>query len=185
MEARKDKKWPDVAAAMQSAIDIDQKESSTRKIGGGLFRQGDEYLPYFYLGEAQFEMGNCTAALTAWEQSDKQREARRIGKNGSVILAGYKQCEAKGFLLEARLTKEAGGERGLPGRERVYQEWQQDIKAHPGVPVDAAAQSNARAELTAANEKLASGQRTRRAQDFVEVRSLLGSAIELSGTGAR
>jgi hypothetical protein len=175
MGARKDRKWPDAAAALRQAIQNDPKESS-RKIGGLVGLGGDEYLPFFHLGEALLGLGDCAGAIAAWEESDRQGVARKIGNNGRVILDGYKQCEVKGFLLEARLAKEVQeASAAYRAASDAYQGMLQDIKEHPNIKLDADARSNAEAQLATAKERLSSAQRTRRAQDFVELRSLLES----------
>src|SRR5204863_6103870 len=94
---------------MRDAIMVDGKESSKKvnRVGvGKIAIGGDEYLPYYYLGDALFNLGDCTGALNAWEESDRQGVARKVGASARTIENGYKECEAKGFLPPPKFARE-------------------------------------------------------------------------------
>jgi hypothetical protein len=172
MDARQGKRHKEVVGAMRQAIAADPKES-TRKVGSRLGLGGDEYLPHFYLGEALLAIDDCAGALNAWEESEKQGIAPKVGSNGRVIQTGYMQCDAKGFLRGPRLAKE---DQGAAAAYRAaldeVQALLRDIKEHPDVKIDPAVPANTQAQITAADEKLAAARGSRRIQDFFEVRTL-------------
>ena len=64
LKARDEKKWSDVALHMAAAIAERPAE-------------GDQYLPYYHLGLAHAELGNCAAAVAAWNESERQGAIRR------------------------------------------------------------------------------------------------------------
>jgi len=61
--------WEDVRRFMSEAIAQQSVEGGRVRIYGTRFRT---YIPYFYLGIAHYNLGNCEAALEAWKKSDGQ-----------------------------------------------------------------------------------------------------------------
>ena len=65
LEARGDRRWPDVVKFMRSAINADPKESTRKVRTGGLlgaFGGGTEYMPHYLLGEACYKSGDVEGA---------------------------------------------------------------------------------------------------------------------------
>ena len=109
LDAFKDRRWVEVITAMQRAIQSDATESS-RKVRSGLmiFRGGTEYVPFYFLGAAHFQRGDCAAALDAWSRSERQRVVTGIGEFTKFIQESSKTCEAKGFLASSRFDSALG-----------------------------------------------------------------------------
>jgi hypothetical protein len=100
LTARGDRKWSEMADAMRQAIALDRTESSTRKVRHGLLRSAaTEYLPYYFLGEALKNQGDCQGAVTEWERSEDQKVVLNLPEFAGPLRAGYKECAAKGVLL--------------------------------------------------------------------------------------
>ncbi len=102
LQARGDRKWPEVVTQMRAAIAINGQEASRRVRSGGLggvFGGGTEYMPYYLLGEAHFEQGECAAAVDAWAVSVRQGVVRQKTDFFENLERGYKTCAAKGILL--------------------------------------------------------------------------------------
>ena len=81
---------------MRDAIARDPKESS-RKVGGRLTIGGEEYVPYFFLGEALFRRMDCGGALTAWEESDRQGVARRNATRAARLIPATRSAKRRGI----------------------------------------------------------------------------------------
>jgi hypothetical protein len=182
MSARADKKWSDAAAAMRSAIAMDPKESTRkvrRRIGGlPVPGSGDEYLPHFFLGEALSNQGDCTGALNAWDESERQGVARKIGTNVRIVVDGFAKCESQGFLPSPKFGEELRAARAAyAAAGEALGALSQDLKTHPGAAVDAAAHTTARGQVATAAERLAAGEKTRRAQEITEARTLSETAV--------
>ena len=156
--AQKNGRWADVESAMREAIAKDPKESS-RKIGGLLTIGGEEYVPYFLLGEALFRRMDCGGALTAWEESDRQGIARKNATRARTIETGYAQCEAKGYLVGTKFVKEVAEARAVYSAANAeYAALTREIEAYPDVKTDGVARSNARSRISEAGTRLASGE---------------------------
>ena len=76
---------------------------STRRVQGGLriFGRGTEYLPYYFLGEALKNSGDCIGAVTAFETSAEQKVITGVPEYANLLQAGLKECASKGVLLRA------------------------------------------------------------------------------------
>ena len=180
MDARGDRKWAEVASAMREAIAVDPKESE-RKVRGRLrIIGGDEYLPYFYLGEALLNLNpsDCSGVLSAWEDSDRQNVARKIGSNAKTIASGYAKCESQGFLLSPKFGEELRAARTAhTTATQVLGALAKELEANPGAKIDTAAQATARGQIATAGERLASGEKTRRAQELTDARTMSEAAV--------
>lgn len=101
LDAQKQKRWQEMAAHMRRAIQINPKEDS-KKVGAVLGLGGTEYLPYYFLGEALFNLQDCAGAVEAWSVSEQQGVVRTRAESVAFMQKGYAECEAKGILLQAR-----------------------------------------------------------------------------------
>ena len=127
LDARGDKNWNVVVTQMQDAIKSDPKES-TRRVGGGLFRQGMEYLPHFFLGEALFSLQQCARAVEEWSISEQQGAVRVRREFVDAIANGYKTCAARGVLPPVEFTQQqeldsASGGRGHRAGGTSHEAW--------------------------------------------------------------
>ena len=180
VDAVEKQKWTEAAGLMRQAIGMNGTEApGTRRLG--LFG-GRDYLPYLLLGRALFAQSDCTGALNAWEESDKQGVARKIrnGEYAKEIQRGYDQCEAKGFLPAPKFQKEiaetkaalrAASDEGRRLTEHVAS-YDESIKAAHRKQV-----TTADSRMQTASEKLASGEKTRRMQDFADARAAAAVAL--------
>jgi hypothetical protein len=174
MDARGDRKWDLVISHMQEAIRINPSESS-RKVGGGLFGGGNEYLPHFRLGEAFFNAKQCAQALDEWDESERQGVVQKIDRNVEVIQKGSAACESQGLLLAGKLASEAqrvdASIREAVAAEQSVLTFQ---KAHPDSST-AEYRSQAergRGDLSAARTRLEFAKRSRRASEMTEAAML-------------
>jgi hypothetical protein len=182
MAARRDKKWAEDAAAMRSAIAMDSKESTRtvrRRVAGvSVFGTGDEYLPHFFLGEALFNLDDCPGALNAWDESDRQGVARKVGTSARTIQDGSAKCESQGFLPSPKYGEELRAARTAhTTATQVLGALAKELEAHPGAKIDTAAQATARGQVATAGERLASGEKTRRAQELTDARTMSEAAV--------
>jgi hypothetical protein len=182
MAARRDRKWAEDASAMRAAIAMDTKESTRtvrRRVGGlPVPGSGDEYLPHFFLGEALFNMQDCAGALNAWDESDRQGVARKVGNHGRTIQDYSAKCETQGFLPSPKYGEELRAARTAhTTATQVLAALAKELEAHPGAKIDTAAQATARGQVTTAGERLASGEKTRRAQELTDARTMSEAAV--------
>lgn len=181
MSARGDRKWAEAAIAFRAAIAADSTESNRTVRGGGVLGtlNRDEYLPHFQLGYVLVMANDCSGALSAWEESERQGVARKIGTNARVIGDGYAKCEAQGFLPPPKFGEELRLARAAHVMAtQVQGALVKELQTHPGARVDAAAQAAGRAQIATAGERLASGEKTRRAAELTEARSLSEAAVK-------
>src|SRR5688500_14511773 len=103
LDARQEKKWPEVSNQMRLAIQADPKED-VRRVGGRLFGIGGEtYLPHFFLGEALYNQNECAAAIEAWSRSEQQGVIIKERKDLlDALRKGYAACDARGVLPPAK-----------------------------------------------------------------------------------
>lgn len=67
----------------------------------GRFRR---YLPYYYLGQALFETGDCPGALTAWQESERQGAVAK-GHELAAIRRGRQACARREARAEQQIRK--------------------------------------------------------------------------------
>ena len=174
LQARGDKKWADMARSMRAAIQKDSQESP-RKVRSGigaLIGQGTEYLPYYFLGEALKNQGDCAGAVSAWSISESQKvvQAKEYWAN---VKRGYTECAAKGVLLPAEYNQQ------LAASQKVYEDASALAKritelgsSHREQWLPLAGQYDApHKELQAANSRLTVARSSRSASDFSDVRA--------------
>ena len=91
VDAARRGRWAEVAQAMRRAIG----EKSTE---GALVRctylNQLPYVPYFYLGRALKEQGNCPAALAEWDISEKAGAIKSLKNEYQLLQQGREQCRA-------------------------------------------------------------------------------------------
>jgi hypothetical protein len=184
LAARGDKRWPQVVEAMRQAISINRMES-TRKVQGRailFFGSGTEYLPYYFLGEALKNLGDCAGAITAWETSEEQKTVLSVPEFSGGLRAGYKECTGKGVLPREEYRQQ------IASADQVYNDalgmatrldrvrgtspdlWRSDIEAEF---------ERARGELGAAQRSLVKGRQTRLVTDFNESKNASSRAAGL------
>jgi hypothetical protein len=112
LDARSKKQWAEMATQMRAAIKADPKES-TRDVGGlvgnvvgFLTGGGRDYMPYFHLGDALLELGDCGSAVEAWLVSEEQGAVRGNRDFFTKLQSGLKACADKGVLLRAEFTQQ-------------------------------------------------------------------------------
>ena len=171
LEARDKKNWKQAELEMRSALVSDPKES-TRKVGGGIFRGGMEYLPHYFLGEALYNQNDCAGAVAEWAISEQQPAVGTKGEFKGFMATGYRICAMRGVLppaefnpLSAAATKDVADARALA--ERVSrlgngEAWRQELRDQ---------YNRIGTDLQNAEARLQSGMRTRSAADFTEARA--------------
>jgi hypothetical protein len=188
-DAINDQRWADAAAGMEGAIKADPKESVRKiRVGGfGIGRvrvAGDEteYLPFFYLGQAQFNRKNCSAAISAWETSEQHGVIKTRSDLLSIMQEGYRACAAQGFLLAADFRTASGATRqAYDGAIVMAKNVYGLMEKHPGIVRAEAREQYGRAqnELTNASDRLKQALGTRSRSDFDEARAMATRAADL------
>jgi len=87
--------WEAAAEMMQKAIER-QPEARAKVKKGLYFRR---YIPYFYLGKARYESGDCRDALAAWSLAESQGVVARFPEL-EELNAGRASCEQQRTDLE-------------------------------------------------------------------------------------
>lgn len=91
IEAVDRKRWDDVARHMKEAIAGNPTEGERIKLYGLRF---EPYFPHFYLGAAYLNLGNCDAAVKAFETSRSQGAIRSTPQYAELV-DGLKSCEGQ------------------------------------------------------------------------------------------
>jgi hypothetical protein len=182
LDARGDRNWGAVVTQMRVAIASDPKES-TRRVGGGLLRAfgggGMEYLPYYFLGEALFNLTNCVGAVEAWQNSEQQGVVKVRREFVDNIVAGYKKCAANGVLPPKEYNSLLASTRqtvadAMALAERLTKLGQANLDAwRPEINEQYKVASG---ELQTAQTRLLAGARARSAAEFNEARAAAGRA---------
>ena len=103
IEAFDDKKWQEAAGHLRRATQLDPREDTRRVSHGNIFeRKRTEYLPYYFLGQALFNLQDCASAVDAWSTSEAQGTVKVRPESGKLMGQGYTACEAKGVLPPAK-----------------------------------------------------------------------------------
>lgn len=93
--------WDDVVAKMRAAIQVNALESKEKVSTGrflGISVDSVEYLPHFFLGEALLAMDDCSGAMSAWDESDRQGIVRTLPNYVPIMERGFALCASKGIL---------------------------------------------------------------------------------------
>jgi len=91
IEALDRKRWDDVARYMKEAIAGNPTEGERIKLYGLRF---EVYFPHFHLGAAYLNLGNCDAAVKAFETSRSQGAIRQTPQYAELV-DGLKSCEGQ------------------------------------------------------------------------------------------
>lgn len=91
IEAMDRKQWEEVARHLREAIADNPREGERVKLYGLRF---ETYLPYFNLGAAYLNLGDCAQAVKAFETSRSQG-AIRTRPEYAQLLDGMKSCEGQ------------------------------------------------------------------------------------------
>ena len=186
LDGRGDRNWKYVVSQMRAAIASDPKES-TRRVGTGLVRAfggGVEYLPYYFLGEALFNLMDCVGAVEAWQISEQQGAVKVRREFVENIAASYKKCAANGVLPPAEYNSLLASTRQTITdahalAERLSKLGQANLEAwRPEIDEQSKVASG---ELQAAQTRLLAGARARSAADFNEARAAAGRATTVLG----
>jgi hypothetical protein len=174
MRVRQDKQWTALAALMRQAIHTNPTEAP-RRVGGFGPLGGKEYMPHFYLGEALLNLGDCSGALAAWEESERQGVIQKQRDELKLLQAGYAACEAKGYLPPGKFqpaTQRA--EAAVAAANTAGHALSQFVSEHQDVYRQEFRERHdrARSDAVAAQEKLSEAQRTRRAAEATEAVTL-------------
>jgi hypothetical protein len=116
LEMLEKKQWQSAASLMREAIQLRPMESTNkvRSGFGAVFGTGGtEYLPHFFLGQALFNAGDCSGAVSEWVTSEQQRAVESRSDLLKFLRNGYVECEKKGVLPPGRLEKELARIAGL------------------------------------------------------------------------
>jgi hypothetical protein len=76
------REWVEVARWMRQAVGERAQEGEPVKIYGVRF---EPYVPYYYLGLALFQQGDCEGALAQWQQSEKQGAVQATGVYKALV----------------------------------------------------------------------------------------------------
>jgi hypothetical protein len=181
LDGRGDRNWKYVVSQMRAAIASDPKES-TRRVGAGLVRAfggGVEYLPYYFLGEALFNLMDCVGAVEAWQISEQQGAVKVRREFAENIAASYQKCAARGVLPPAEYNPLLTSTRQMVIEatalaDRLSKLGQANLDAwRPEINEQ---YLRATGELQAAQTRLMAGARARSAADFNEARAAAGRA---------
>jgi hypothetical protein len=184
LEARGDRKWPDVVRHMQNAIKSDPQEAP-RKVRSGLAAlvgAGTEYLPHFFLGEAYYNQGDCGGAVTEWLVSEQQGAIKSRPESVGIMQKGLKACAAKGVLLAADYTPLYTATRQAYVDASALAKKVSDLgttnrevwRAEAGEQYE-----RANKELSTSLTRFTAGQRSRLASDFNESKAASERAIAI------
>jgi hypothetical protein len=95
LNATKTRMWSNAVAGMRKAIALNPKESA-RKVDSSPLRillgRGTPYLPYYFLGEALFELGDCPGASEAWVTSQRQGFVQKVAEYSRSLQQKLEEC---------------------------------------------------------------------------------------------
>ena len=173
LDALDDKKWQEAATHLRRAVQLNPSEDVRRVTRGFLDRKRDEYLPFYFLGQALFNLQECSGAVEAWSTSESQGAVKARPEALTFMAQGYTACEAKGVLppvkylpLLARtrqqLTDVSGQAAAISERGKSHLEiWRADASLQ-------ALYERAMGEYQAAQVRLNAATRTRAERDFAD-----------------
>ena len=182
MQARGDRKWPDVVRHMQDAVKSDPQESIRKVRSGFLGVNGQEYLPHFYLGEAYFNLQDCGSAVSELSISEQQPAIKSRADLQGLMRKYLQACAAKGVLLASDYaplyqsslrvyTDATAFAKKVTELGNTHKDvWRADSEEQYG---------RAKKELETSLAKLNSGQRTRLASEFADSRAAAERAMTI------
>ena len=104
LQARGDKKWPEVVRHMQNAVKPTGRNRPARCDRDSSACKGMEYLPHYFLGEAFLNMRDCGGAVAEWSISEQQGAIKTRTEFLATMQKGLQTCASKGVLLGADYT---------------------------------------------------------------------------------
>lgn len=171
LEARDKKNWKQAELEMRSALVSDPKES-TRKVGGGIFRGGMEYLPHYFLGEALFNQNDCAGAVTEWATSQEQRVVGARSEFVQSMNRNINICTMRGVLPPAEFnTQLASANQAINDANSLAESitktgspdaWRQELRDQ---------YRSTSGDITTARTRLETAKSTRSAADFEAARA--------------
>ena len=177
LEARDKKNWKQAELEMRSALMGDSKESA-RKVGGGIFRGGMEYLPHYFLGEALYNQNDCAAAVAEWAISQQQTAIGTRKEFVTFMTNGIGTCAMRGVLPPAEYGPQFASASQAVSEATALAErvtrlgnadaWRQDLRDQ---------YARIGNELVMARTRLDAGTRTRSAADFEAARAAATRAV--------
>jgi hypothetical protein len=170
LDAREKKSWSAVVTAMREAIANDPKESP-RKVGGGIFRGGTEYVPHYFLGEAYYNLNDCAAAVTAWAISEQQPVVKTQREFAGFMATGYRICAMRGVLLPAEYNAQLAAAVQAVSEANAMADRLTRLNADAWRPELRDQYNRVRDELITSRGKLESARSTRTAADFDAART--------------
>jgi len=187
IEARKNKQWRDVVTAMLGAIQQDSHEAPPRRVGRVIGFGGTDYLPFFFLGEAYYELKDCANAVVEWEKSVKQGVVQTRPEYKAKLQRGNAECEAKGVLLTEKFEAAVShASTQLTGANammtKLKDKGNANIAAWKSQPNFDAQYQRAWVEYEAARKQLNEAQRTRLQKDFADVGKSTDTVRDIIGT---
>lgn len=118
LAAAQSQRWSLAAEMMRKAID-GQPQERTKVKKALYFRR---YLPHFHLGKALYEMGDCSGALTAWQESEAQGVVQRFPEHQQILdgrLACGQMTDLANALDKALLAVESAETSATRSRRRL------------------------------------------------------------------
>ena len=171
LEARDKKNWKQAELEMRSALVSDPKES-TRKVGGGIFRGGMEYLPHYFLGEALYSQNDCAGAVAEWAISEQQPVVGTRSEFKGFMATGYRVCAMRGVLPPGEFnTQLASANQAINDANNLAESitktgspdaWRQELRDQ---------YKSTSGDITTARTRLETAKSTRSAADFEAARA--------------
>ena len=171
LEARDKKNWKQAELEMRSALVSDPKES-TRKVGGGIFRGGMEYLPHYFLGEALYNQNDCAGAVAEWAISEQQPVVGTRSEFKGFMATGYRICAMRGVLPPGEFnTQLASANQAINDANNLAESitktgspdaWRQELRDQ---------YKSTSGDITTARTRLETAKSTRSAADFEAARA--------------
>jgi hypothetical protein len=155
---------------MREAIANDSKESP-RKVGGGIFRGGTEYVPHYFLGEAYYNLDDCAAAVAAWAISEQQPVVKTQREFAGFMATGYRICAMRGVLLPAEYNAQLAAAVQAVSEANAMADRLTRLNADAWRPELRDQYNRVRDELITSRGKLESARSTRTAADFDAART--------------
>jgi len=89
LKAFYDSKWQQAITLMEKAKSQTPASAQRIRLYGMRF---EPYLPYYHLGQAYFELGDCTQAVDYWKQALNQGVVQNLSKEYKTLQSGNASC---------------------------------------------------------------------------------------------
>jgi len=140
-----------------------------------------DYWPLFFLGEAHYNRGRCTEALTAWQESLSLGRIKGHKEYFGILQKELADCNAKGYLLDRDWTAlHQETEHLINLADAALSEFNKLLTQHvDSVPADVRLmQVKAQLDLDEARKKWQTGRSTRFKGDFESAKEKATSSRE-------